>query len=177
MQYNHLPSDWPRPMKYPLVFELYSFRRSRASLLLINVKSKLYIDMINFSVLFLALLTIQCNVVRFVSASHVSNATQYAPKLPFDPRPAPPYMVDNQHNFYNTAPDKGKHNGPVWAYSGSMDRYMTNLRNGTVMRGGYAGLSGIKSTTFSLSKTKRQASSDAYWLSTLGPMGATRPRR
>lgn len=79
-------------------------------------------------------------------------------------------MVDNQHNYYHTAPDKGKQNGPVWRYSGSLDKFMTNLRNGTVVRGGYAGFNGTKKTGFKSSKDKRQSSD--YWLTTLGPLGA-----
>ncbi|KAI1299489.1 pectate lyase superfamily protein-domain-containing protein [Xylaria venustula] len=46
------------------------------------------------------------------------------------PVPNPPYMVDNQHN------DKGKQNDPVWAYSGSFDRYIQNFQNGRIVRGG-----------------------------------------
>lgn len=77
-------------------------------------------------------------------------------------------MVDNQHNYYKAAPDKGIHNGPVWAYSGSLDSYLRNLRQGTVLRGGYKGDSAIKSTSFS-SKSKRQSSD--FWLASLGPLG------
>ncbi|VBB82074.1 Putative glucan -beta-glucosidase [Podospora comata] len=77
-------------------------------------------------------------------------------------------MVDNQHNYYTAAPDKGIHNGPVWAYSGSLDSYLRNLRQGTVLRGGYKGDSAIKSTSFS-SKSKRQSSD--FWLASLGPLG------
>ncbi|EGC48290.1 LysM domain-containing protein [Histoplasma capsulatum var. duboisii H88] len=39
--------------------------------------------------------------------------------------PNPPYMVDNQHNYFNTAPDKGEQNGPVWLESGSLEAYMS----------------------------------------------------
>lgn len=83
-------------------------------------------------------------------------------------------MVDNQHNYYHTAPDKGKQNGPVWRYSGSLDNYLNNLRNSTVVRGGYAGFNGTKNTSFNADKAKRQSSSD-YWLTTLGPLGAVSP--
>ncbi|PGG96344.1 hypothetical protein GX51_07874 [Blastomyces parvus] len=34
-------------------------------------------------------------------------------------------MVDNQHNYYKTAPDKGEQNGPVWLESGSFEAYMS----------------------------------------------------
>ena len=77
-------------------------------------------------------------------------------------------MVDNQHNYYKAAPDKGRENGPVWAYSGSLDGYLTNLQNGTVLRGGYDGDSSIKRTSFNVNR-KRQSSD--FWLSSLGPLG------
>lgn len=79
-------------------------------------------------------------------------------------------MVDNQHNYYHAAPDKGKQNGPVWRYSGSLEKYVENLRNGTIVRGGYAGFNGTRKTSFKPSKDKRQSSD--YWLTTLGPLGA-----
>lgn len=91
-------------------------------------------------------------------------------------------MVDNQHNYYHTAPDKGKQHGPVWAYSGSLDGYLTNLRSGVVLRGGYAGSnsrssSSIRQTKFppagDISGKKRQSSSPSdFWLASLGPLGA-----
>lgn len=80
-------------------------------------------------------------------------------------------MVDNQHNYYHTAPDKGPSNGPVWAYSGSLANYMRNLRNGTVIRGGYAGSNRTERTAFSPAKAKRQ-STDTYWLPGLAALGA-----
>lgn len=79
-------------------------------------------------------------------------------------------MVDNQHNYYHAAPDKGKQNGPVWRYSGSLQKYMTNLRNHTVIRGGYAGSNSTKRTAFIPPKVKQRA--DSYWLTSLGPLGA-----
>lgn len=83
-------------------------------------------------------------------------------------------MVDNQHNYYHAAPDKGKQNGPVWRYSGSLDKYLTNLGNGYVVRGGYGGTNGTTRTAFTAanSMTTRRASSKDYWLTTLGPLGA-----
>lgn len=80
-------------------------------------------------------------------------------------------MVDNQHDYYHTAPDKGHSNGPVWAYSGSLASYMKNLQNGTVIRGGYAGSNSTKRTAFHPAKAKRQ-STDIYWLAGLAPLGA-----
>ena len=79
-------------------------------------------------------------------------------------------MVDNQHNYYHTAPDKGKQDGPVWAYSGSLDGYLTNLRSGVVLRGGYAGSNSIQRTKFDSANKKRQSSSN-FWLTSLGPLG------
>ena len=78
-------------------------------------------------------------------------------------------MVDNQHNYYKTAPDKGRQNGPVWAYSGSLDTYLTNLQSGVVLRGGYAGSKNTKQTSFRAANRKRQSSD--FWLSSLGPLG------
>lgn len=78
-------------------------------------------------------------------------------------------MVDNQHNYYKTAPDKGRQNGPVWAYSDSLNNYLTNLQSGTVLRGGYAGSNGTKRTSFKPGDRKRQSSD--FWLSSLGPLG------
>lgn len=78
-------------------------------------------------------------------------------------------MVDNQHNYFKVAPDKGTQNGPVWAYSGSLDGYLTNLRNGVVLRGGYTGSSKTKTTSFKPAERKRQSSD--FWLSSLGPLG------
>ncbi|KAH8585530.1 pectate lyase superfamily protein-domain-containing protein [Bisporella sp. PMI_857] len=79
-------------------------------------------------------------------------------------------MVDNQHNYYKTAPDKGRQNGPVWAYSGSLDTYLTNLQNGVVLRGGFSGSNDTKQTSFRSSDRKRQQSSD-FWLLSLGHLG------
>ncbi|KAI0205630.1 pectin lyase fold/virulence factor [Astrocystis sublimbata] len=86
-----------------------------------------------------------------------------------NPRSAPAYMVDNQHNYYKTAPAKGRHNGPVWAYSRSLTEYLTNLQKDTVIRGGYAGSNGTKKTSFRRTIHKRQNSD--FWLSSLGPLG------
>jgi hypothetical protein len=80
-------------------------------------------------------------------------------------------MVDNQHNYYKTAPDKGSQNGPVWAYSNSLDTYLTNLQNGVVLRGGYTGSNDTKLTSLGPSKFKRQESS-SFWLSNLGSLGS-----
>lgn len=82
-------------------------------------------------------------------------------------------MVDNQHNYYHTAPDKGNTNGPVWRYSGSLQKYMTNLRNGYVVRGGYGWKNGTTQTAFTANNsTAKRASGGDYWLTSLGPLGA-----
>lgn len=80
-------------------------------------------------------------------------------------------MVDNQHNYYKTAPDKGKQNGPVWAYSGSLDKYMSNLREGRVVRGGYAESNKTITTTLTSPSNRSTIQATDYWLKTLGPLG------
>ncbi|OHW93690.1 glucan-beta-glucosidase [Colletotrichum incanum] len=130
--------------------------------------------------LFLTLLAAQCSLVLSASTirgrntTHLpSNSTRLpsnGTKLDYDPRPAPAYMVDNQHNYYKTAPDKGRQNGPVWAYSGNLDTYLTNLQSAVVFRGGYNGSNNtVKRTRFKAPPKKRQSSD--FWLSSLGPLG------
>ncbi|KAI1812912.1 pectin lyase fold/virulence factor [Poronia punctata] len=94
---------------------------------------------------------------------------QNTTKATYNPRPAPAYMVDNQHNYYKTAPDKGRHNGPVWPYSSSLKKYLRNLQEGKVIRGGYVKSNGTKTTSFKSTVRKRQDSD--FWLSRLGPLG------
>nr|CDP24152.1 Putative Glycoside Hydrolase Family 55 [Podospora anserina S mat+] len=104
-------------------------------------------------------------------------------------------MVDNQKNYYGVAPDKGKQNGPVWRYSESFAKYMSNLRANKVIRGGYGkgltpgagdrpqnhlnGTLGSNSTLY-LNNTRTLLSRGSaplhkrasdYWLTTLGPLG------
>jgi len=80
-------------------------------------------------------------------------------------------MVDNQNNYYKTAPDKGRQNGPVWAYSGSLGDYLSNLQKGTVLRGGYSsGDDTIKKTSFD-PRAKRKRQSSDFWLASLGALG------
>ncbi|KAF1993092.1 glycoside hydrolase family 55 protein [Amniculicola lignicola CBS 123094] len=82
-------------------------------------------------------------------------------------------MVDNQHNYFKTAPDKGKRRGPVWTYSGSLEKYMSNLRNGTVVRGGYPLSNGTTTTRFTrASNATLRVAANGYWLTKLGPLGA-----
>ncbi|GKT58402.1 glucan 1,3-beta-glucosidase [Colletotrichum tofieldiae] len=123
--------------------------------------------------LFLILLATQWSLVRSSSTIRGLNTTRLPfnkTKFAYDPRPAPAYMVDNQHNYYKTAPDKGRQNVPVWAYSGSLDTYLINLQSGVVLRGGYTGSNDTKRTSFRSTDRKRQQSSD-FWLSSLGPLG------
>ncbi|TRX89679.1 hypothetical protein FHL15_009429 [Xylaria flabelliformis] len=110
---------------------------------------------------------------------YVQAAWQYAnrqryPLVPnFGPQPGPAYMVDNQHNYYHVAPDKGKQRGPVWRYSLSLENYITNLRNHTVIRGGYSKYNGTKTEKWTPPDTKaKRADSGNYWLASLAPLGA-----
>ncbi|KAH9238229.1 glycoside hydrolase family 55 protein [Colletotrichum gloeosporioides 23] len=124
--------------------------------------------------LFLTLLAAQGSLVLSAITVRGRNTTlpSNGTNLDHGPRPAPAYMVDNQHNYYKTAPDKGRQNGPVWAYSGSLNTYLANLQSGVVLRGGYDGAgsnSTIKRTRFKAPPKKRQSSD--FWLSSLGPLG------
>ncbi|KAI1755067.1 pectin lyase fold/virulence factor [Xylaria castorea] len=110
---------------------------------------------------------------------YVQAAWQYAnrqryPIVPsYGPQPGPAYMVDNQHNYYHVAPDKGKQRGPVWRYSLSLDNYIANFRNHTVIRGGYSRYNGTKTTKWTPPDTKaKRAGSGDYWLTSLAPLGA-----
>lgn len=88
-------------------------------------------------------------------------------------------MVDNTHNYYHVAPDKGKQNGPEWKYSGSLEGYMSNLKQGYVLRGGYRSYNGTsngtKLTSFKSPAFKAQASSSDFWLAKLGSLGSVSP--
>ncbi|KAI1272435.1 glycoside hydrolase family 55 protein [Xylaria sp. FL0933] len=107
------------------------------------------------------------------------------------PKLNPPYMVDNQHNYFQTAPDKGTQNGPVWAYSGSQDKFLENLRNGRVVRGGFdsseilrlQNSTGVPSSSTgapynativvpSSDGAFTQADDSTYWLPQLAPLGS-----
>lgn len=85
-------------------------------------------------------------------------------------------MVDNQDNYYHEAPDKGKQNGPVWSYSGSLDGYLNNLQSGHVLRGGYGNYNGTsngtRQTSFKPPMSNAQASSSDFWLSKLAALGS-----
>ncbi|KAH8711250.1 Glucan 1,3-beta-glucosidase [Beauveria bassiana] len=125
----------------------------------------------------LALLAAQRSLVQSVGIPYARDVN--STNLSYNPRPAPAYMVDNQDNYYHVAPDKGKHNGPVWSYSGSLDGYLSNLQRGYVLRGGYAGYNGTsngtsngtRQTSLTFPTQKLQSSSD-YWLSKLAQLGS-----
>ncbi|KAH8157229.1 hypothetical protein CIB48_g11024 [Xylaria polymorpha] len=100
---------------------------------------------------------------------------------PYSVQPNFPYMVDNQHDYFKTAPDKGSQNGPVWAYSGSFENYIANLRSGHVIQGGHGtDLTPTENSTShyhnstidgrSLYPLSKKAS--GYWLPTLAPLGS-----
>ncbi|KAI0537760.1 pectate lyase superfamily protein-domain-containing protein [Xylaria digitata] len=118
---------------------------------------------------FLLLFLLQC---LYASAAWKYSDKKKYPNVPdYGPQPNPPYMVDNTHNYYKVAPDKGKQNGPVWAYSGSHEKFVSNLRAGKVMRGGFRNKTRPTLTSFDTTqKSKRQSSS--YWLTDLAPMGS-----
>ncbi|KAI0443520.1 pectin lyase fold/virulence factor [Xylaria telfairii] len=106
------------------------------------------------------------------AATQWSLAWAAYPLVPdYGPQPAPAYMVDNQHNYYHAAPDKGKQRGPVWRYSGSLKNYMANLAKGQVIRGGYSKFEGTKVTTFARPSIKAKQSDSDFWLKSLGPLG------
>jgi hypothetical protein len=64
----------------------------------------------------------------------------------------------------------GKQNGPVWRYSGSLENYMKNLKNKTVIRGGYDNNNGTQKSKFSPAPQARAADT-GYWLAKLGTLG------
>ncbi|OAL54205.1 pectin lyase fold/virulence factor [Pyrenochaeta sp. DS3sAY3a] len=108
-----------------------------------------------------------------VKASWEYANPQRYPQVPvYGPQDGPSYMVDNQYNYYKAAPDKGK-NGPVWNYSGSLENYISNLKNNTVVRGSSSEWNGTRTTRFTRKndETLRIAANN-YWLAKLAPLGA-----
>ncbi|KAK1963446.1 pectin lyase-like protein, partial [Colletotrichum sublineola] len=85
------------------------------------------------------------------------------PDLPYDgPQANAPYMVDNQNNYFKTAPDKGKQNGAVWLESGSFENFMASSvsqSNGTLPR--------FRNGT----STNSSVIATDYWLPQLAPLG------
>ncbi|KAK1974041.1 pectate lyase superfamily protein-domain-containing protein [Colletotrichum cereale] len=59
------------------------------------------------------------------AAALVEDFDNYRNVPDYGPQPNAPYMVDNQNNYFKTAPDKGKQNGPVWLDSGSFNAFMS----------------------------------------------------
>ncbi|OBT61060.1 hypothetical protein VE03_09163 [Pseudogymnoascus sp. 23342-1-I1] len=58
--------------------------------------------------------------------SELNYSSEDYPDIPeYGPQPNPPYMVDNQNNYYEAAPDKGVQNGAVWLESGSFGGFMS----------------------------------------------------
>ncbi|EER43715.1 exo-beta-1,3-glucanase [Histoplasma capsulatum H143] len=95
------------------------------------------------------------------------------PNLPsYGPQPNPPYMVDNQYNYFKTAPDKGEQNGPVWLESGSFEAYMSrhskhHNQTSVDTSGNLRKVAGsAKNTT-----TTAAAAASSYWLPKLAPLG------
>ncbi|KAK4164601.1 glucan-beta-glucosidase [Cladorrhinum sp. PSN259] len=125
--------------------------------------------------LFLALLAAQCTFVQPASAVQTFNTTTGGfntttggSNTTSTSKIASPSDTAKLERNPRTAPDKGRQNGPLWAYSGSLDAYLANLQNGTVLRGGFDGDSSIKRTSF---KPNRRRQSSKFWLESLGPLG------
>ncbi|KAK3689192.1 pectin lyase fold/virulence factor [Podospora appendiculata] len=124
-----------------------------------------------------------------VQAGWQYSSPQNYPLIPESgPDPGSAYMVDNTKDHYHVAPDKGelhvpaneanqslgnatgKSNGPVWPYSGSLKKYMANLADKTVIRGGYSNQSGTRTTQFNGGTVSASAAS-SYWLASLASLG------
>ncbi|KAK4213855.1 glucan-beta-glucosidase [Rhypophila decipiens] len=136
--------------------------------------------MMSHSHLLFALLATQCVLVWSASIAAPGRNTTKFQNATHSPPPPPSYMVDNQHNYYKAAPDRGRQNGPVWAYSGSLKGYLTNLDKGVVLRGGFDengngtsnGTSAtIKATSFDPQALSKRQSSSSFWLSSLASLG------
>ncbi|KAI1325288.1 glycoside hydrolase family 55 protein [Xylariaceae sp. FL0255] len=93
--------------------------------------------------------------------------------------PNAPYMIDNQHDYFKAAPDKGSQNGPIWPYSGTFENYMANLQSGYIIRGGNTtspvpgGNNTLISSTraLKLHLSTENVQGDTYWLPQLTPLG------
>ncbi|KAK8092424.1 glucan -beta-glucosidase protein [Apiospora kogelbergensis] len=94
--------------------------------------------------------------------------------------PNMPYMVDNQHDFFNWSPSKGTQDGAFWQYSGSFDNFMKNLHAGNITRGGHGpGLKPVENDTSIVTKSTldnrghpSQSDSSSYWLAGLAQFGS-----
>ncbi|KAI1771426.1 pectin lyase-like protein [Hypoxylon cercidicola] len=85
------------------------------------------------------------------------------------PKPNAPYMVDNQHNWFKTAPDKGKQNGPVWLESGSFEGFMSSnsSNNGSRTRTVFDS----SGNYFNITTHSSIIQDTGYWLPELAPLG------
>ncbi|EEH35016.2 glucan 1,3-beta-glucosidase [Paracoccidioides lutzii Pb01] len=92
------------------------------------------------------------------------------PNIPsYGPQPNPPYMVDNQYNYFKVAPDRGEQNGPVWLESGSFETYMLNFGHSKQHNDTSVDASeNLKKFAGSASNTTAASS---YWLPKLAPLG------
>jgi hypothetical protein len=77
---------------------------------------------------------------------------------------------DDTSKLTNPRAGAGKANGPVWPYSGSLEKYMANLAANTVIRGGYSNQSGTRTLPFHGSAASNASS--GYWLPSLATLGA-----
>lgn len=103
-------------------------------------------------------------------------------------------MVDNQYNYFRTAPDKGEcvffplaidgrayspgydinlvleeQNGPVWLKSGSFEAYMSqHLKNHNQTSVGTS--ENLKKAVESASNSTATAAASSYWLPKLAPL-------
>ncbi|XXG95201.1 hypothetical protein Hte_001461 [Hypoxylon texense] len=88
------------------------------------------------------------------------------------PLPNAPYMVDNQHNWFKTAPDKGKQNGPVWLESGSFEGFISSV--GSNVTSGTPGNHTVYDSSgnhFNLTTHSSIIQATGYWLPELAPKG------
>ncbi|KAH7369719.1 pectate lyase superfamily protein-domain-containing protein [Rhexocercosporidium sp. MPI-PUGE-AT-0058] len=132
----------------------------------------------------LLLVLLQCICTESITSGWKPQLQEGYPDVPvYGPQPNAPYMVDNTHNYFHVAPDKGKQDGPAWPYSGSLNNYMSNLRANKVIQGGFrkenpdvtvgnftypSNFTHAHNTTHA--KLKRQ-NEILYWLPNLAPLG------
>ncbi len=117
-------------------------------------------------------------------------------------KPTTSYMVDNSHNYWNAAPDQGKHpllwttchrqimvfyynvlillgtqNGAVWQYSGSFENYMSNLHsNFSHSQYNRTHWRRNYSPIYGRNLSTQNVQDAGYWLTELGPAGKVRTK-